>query len=467
MTALPPPPHETPADAGQPKRWQAGTLTYTKGSLALLFFWLLWGDFAWALQDRTVPPVVQLLFRHFGASDTLVGLLFASLPAAIGLVLMPLVGYRSDRLRSRWGRRIPFLLGPIPFIVLSMVGLAFAPRIGSALGRLSPFSSLSPELLVLTALGVGWTMFQIGSTVANSVFGALINDVVPQEVIGRFFGLFRAFSLLAGILLNYAVMGKAESHSTGIFLGVGLLYGIGFLLMCLKVKEGSYPPPPAPAPERDVRPGRGLLSPVRLYFKDSLGHPYYRWFFAATLFCLVSIAPFNIYSVFYAKSLGMEMDVFFKCIAASFGVSLVLAYPLGVLVDRFHPLQVGLVVIALYGLTMLWGIVFVKDAASFLIVLMAHTILSGTYFTAVASLGQRLLPRTKFAEIASAGSVLGSLATIAMPPLLGCVLDRSGHHYAYVFYAGLALTAAGIASGCVLHRKFVALGGPARYRAPE
>jgi hypothetical protein len=39
--------------------------------------------------------------------------------------------------------------------------------------------------------------------IANAVFGGLINDVVPPALIGRFFGLFRAVSLLAGIIFNF------------------------------------------------------------------------------------------------------------------------------------------------------------------------------------------------------------------------------------------------------------------------
>ena len=52
------------------KTWTVGTLTYTAGGLALLFFWLLLGDFALNLRDRSVGPVVQLFLKREGASDT-------------------------------------------------------------------------------------------------------------------------------------------------------------------------------------------------------------------------------------------------------------------------------------------------------------------------------------------------------------------------------------------------------------
>ena len=78
------------------------------------------------MRDRAIPPVIQLLFKRYGASDMLTAILLSSLPAALGLVVGPVIGYKSDRLRSRMGRRIPILFFSTPFIVLSMVGLAFA-----------------------------------------------------------------------------------------------------------------------------------------------------------------------------------------------------------------------------------------------------------------------------------------------------------------------------------------------------
>ena len=113
---------------GTPRQtWSAGTLTYTMAGLAVLFCWLLWGDFAWALKDRAIPPVIQTLLKKFGASNMTAGLLFGSLPPAIGLILGPVVAFKSDRYRSRWGRRIPFLLVLTPIALLGIVGMAFRP----------------------------------------------------------------------------------------------------------------------------------------------------------------------------------------------------------------------------------------------------------------------------------------------------------------------------------------------------
>jgi len=458
------PPASRGADAPPLRVWRVGTLVYTGGGLAVLFFWLLWGDFAFGMRSRSIPAIVQLLFQKFGASDMLAGFLIGSLPAAIGLVVGPVVAYRSDRLRSRWGRRIPFLAVPIPFIVLAIAGLAFAPRLAGEMGGLpAPFAG-RPELCTLLLMGVFWTVFEISCITADSLFAALINDVVPQEVIGRFYGLFRACGLVAGIIFNFWLMGKAETHPLWLFAGIGTLYGLGFGLMCLKVREGTYPPPPPVAHE-----GRraGWLDGVRAYFRDGFGHAYYLWFFAVALLVPLTATPFNLYSVFYAKSVGMSLDAYGKCLAYSYGISLALAYPLGALADRFHPLRLTLAALALYGLVLAGGALWVRDAATFGVVLVAHGVLSGTLFTVSASLAQRLLPRARFAALGSAGGILNSLAGIALPPALGLFLDHTGHAYRYTFHAGFLLALAALGAGFVLHRRFTALGGPSGYRAPE
>ena len=52
--------HETNVALHSPKTWKAGTLVYTSAGLAMLFFWLLWGDFTWAMKDRAVGPSATL-----------------------------------------------------------------------------------------------------------------------------------------------------------------------------------------------------------------------------------------------------------------------------------------------------------------------------------------------------------------------------------------------------------------------
>jgi MFS family permease len=456
MTAVPTEPNATPV-----RTWRVGALTYTLGGLVLLFCWLLLGDFALSIRDRAVPPLIQILFHQFGASDLLTGLVFSSVPAFLGIFIGPIVSYKSDRLRSRWGRRLPFLIVPIPIVVLATMGLAFSPRLGGSvshlLGRWSPGADGS----VLLLISLCWILFEAACFAGYAVFAALINDVVPQAMVGRFYGLFRAVSLIAGMIFFFHLFGEVKEHATTVFLGIGLLYGVALIVMCLAVREGSYPP----VPDNGTKPGAFFA--VRNYFRQGFSNPYYLWFFAATVLGGLSSMPFNTYAIFYAESVGLSEDGYGKCITLTYACSFFLAYPLGSLADRFHPLRVTLVGQAVYAAVMLAGGLLVHNVFTFSVALVAHGVISGSVFTAWASLPQRLLPRDKFAEIGSAGGLIGAVAGIAIGPALGEFLDFTHHAYRFTFLASSALTILSLWAFVVLHRRFLALGGPDHYVAPE
>lgn len=444
------------------KLWRVGTLTYTTSALVVLFFWLLSGDFAWSIRERSVSSVVQILLVKFDASDLLNGILLGSLPAAIAMLVGPVVCYKSDRHRGPWGRRIPFLLLPTPFAVLAILGFAFSPMIGEWIDRSLGDASPGVNSCVLALFCIFWTVFEIAAITANSVFGALINDVVPDEVLGRFFSAFRAVALGVGILFNYWMLGKAETEYVWIFIFVALVYGVGFTAMCLKVKEGTYPPPPSAEEEPS-----GILSSVGSYFRESFGNPYYLWFFAAMSVAAMAFQPVNLFGIFYAKHVGLSVDLYGKCLAATYVISLILAYPIGSLVDRLHPIRMGLIALLLYAIVAVLGAVYAGDRVGFAVMFVAHGVIAGTFFTATASIGQRLLPKKRFAQYASAMGIVVCLGSLIIGPLTGVILNFVHQDYRYTFLLGAILVMIAFLLLQLVYRRFLSLGGLESYLAPE
>lgn len=479
-----------PSLSSAPRRlWRVGTLTYTTGGLIVLFCWLFWGDFAWSLKDRFVPAAYQVMLKQYKAGDMFIGLLTTSLPAAIMLILGPIITVRSDRHRGNWGRRIPYIALPIPGIVLAMIGLAFSPEVGTFLHHALGKSSPGLTFCILAVLGVCWGIFEVGSIVANSVLGGLVNDVVPAAIIGRFFAGFRILSLGAGILVNYCFLGYTETHYRVLFLAVSLIYGASLTLMCLKVREGEYPPPPPVA----SRQGGGLAQcweGIRRYIRECFGHPFYLCFFALTALIAFTTAPFGIYGFFYAKALGMSTDQYGKCTAYMYVASFLLSYPLGMLADRYHPLRVGLVVLVFFFLIYVWSVFFLFTAGTFAVTYIVTGVLNGAWLTSTASLGQRLLPRDKFGQYSSANGMVSSLGIMVLAPMLAGALNLAGYvqeksravvehapqiasglnpdagKYRCLIYISLAFCCLTIGVGILLYRRFQALGGNAGYVAP-
>ena len=443
------------------KNWKVGTLTYSSAGIAILFFWLLWGDFAWSMKERSAGSVAQLMLKSFGTSDMLLGLLMGSLPNAIGMLLGPIISYRSDRHRGRWGRRIPYLMVTTPIAVLAMVGLALSPWMGGVLQKFLGPANIGLDTAILIFFGASWVMFEFATVAANAIFGALINDVVPHGLLGRFFALFRALSLLAGIFFNFWLLGKAEEHYMWVFIGIAALYGVGFMMMCLKVKEGEYEPP------SDPEHARGFVGAAKLYFRECFTNPYYRWVFGAYTLCLFAFVPLNTFCLFYAKSLNMSIDLYGKLSALTFLISFLLAYLLGMLSDRFHPLRMAIAVIGVYAAVMLLSGVLVTGVTSFAIAFVAHGVIAGAFYTGTASYGQMLFPKARFAQFNSALALLSAIGFTLAPPVIGKFLDSTGHAYRYTFFMGSAMAAIGMITTFMLYRKFMAMGGPERYQAPE
>ncbi len=58
--------------------------------------------------ESVTGPIMQLKFKTLDASNTEIGLILGTIPGIVYTVLNPVISFRSDRFRSRWGRRNSF-----------------------------------------------------------------------------------------------------------------------------------------------------------------------------------------------------------------------------------------------------------------------------------------------------------------------------------------------------------------------
>ncbi len=144
----------------------------------------------------------------------------------------PIVGYISDRTRSRWGRRRPFLLfGPLPFILVFAL-MWWKPPITGALSLgmyysfiyalydtvatfvYMPYFALTPELTSdydeRTALTTARMFFSIlGSLVAFSVPLLIVDGFNPAHA-GRVLLMGSIFGVLSALPLWFVFFGTRE-----------------------------------------------------------------------------------------------------------------------------------------------------------------------------------------------------------------------------------------------------------------
>ena len=444
-----------PAD----NKWIVGSLSYTKSGLVTVFFWLLLGGMTWVLKDRAGQPIVQVLLSNYGASNNFSSVLVGAIPSSIAIWILPFLGYFSDRYRSSWGRRIPFLAVVIPIVVISMLGLAASPWLGRQLDRALTLDASGSDSGVILCLAGFWTLFEFAFIVGTLILNSLANDVIPRCVMGRFFGAFRALGLLAGMGFNYYLFERVESDYASILLGIAVLAVIGLTLMCLKVREGTYPPPP------DPRGAVEVVVEAKGYLRDCFGSSFYWLLFIGWTLGSTAWNPVNFYSVLFSTAI-ITPEHYGSLLTLTFAVSFVLAYPLGVLADRFHPLRLGILALALYSVATLWGGFCARTPLNFDITFVLHGVLSGAFMTAAGSFLQRLLPRLKFAQFASAAGVIGCLWNIFIVPLAGLILNSVHQDYRYIFLLSSAQSCAGMVAMIVLYRAFLSRGGDEHYVAP-
>lgn len=443
------------------RTWRNGTLVYTAGGLAVLFLWLMWGDFAYSMKDRATGTVAALMLKKFDVSDFLFGIIMISFPNFTNIFLCPIVSYRSDRHRGRFGRRIPYLLLTTPFIVIGLAGLGFTPLLARLIRQAVGAEHISYNLTALLVFCFFWIILDFGTTLAGAIFNALATDVVPTEFLGRFFAMFRAVSLGCAFLFNYFVMGYAETHALVIFLGLAALYGIGLFSICLKVKEGEYPPP-----EAETSGPPTVKSAVKTYFRECFSLPYYRWVIMASVVSGFSVVPFNIYGIFYAKSLNMDMDFYGKVSSLICLVSFVLSFFLGWFSDRFHPIRTGMVSMALQTVILFIGgrIATTESVFAWLFLVQGISIMS--YNTLMASYAPRLFPREYFAQFNSAMMLINALASVIGAPLVGKFLDLTGNYYPHLFTIGGVIGLCGLGCFIMVYRGYQRYGGDSGYIAP-
>ncbi|MRW94196.1 hypothetical protein GJ699_29905 [Duganella sp. FT80W] len=370
---------------------------------------MLIGDLGWSLRERSVQELFKMHLLSFSQDATLLNILIGAMPALIALSLGPLIGAWSDRTRTRYGRRIPFLFGTALVTAGGMLGMAFSSS--------------------LVALAISWTVFEMATIVGNPLFIALINDTVPRHILGRFFGLFRIVSLATGAGF-FALFFRNDLVTVfqpllGAITGV---YLVCMLLVCWRVREPTYDAPVARAPWRFSQPGDAQWGRL----------------FAAIAMAAVAVLPININALNACAQFGADAGDFGGAIALTYAISILLAWPLGWLADRYHPLRVGAVVLTLYALCMLGAWRLVEGRTGFLLALIVHGVLSGCFLTGTVSLLPALLPRARFSQLAAISASLTALLVVISTVGLGALLDATGRDYRLLYLAGA------LSAGCAV-----------------
>ncbi len=471
--SAPPPVVET---IGGHKVYHCGTLTYTKMGLLAIFAWLLWGDFCFTLMESVVPSVLPLKLKDLGCSNWLMGIVMTTVPSVLNMTICPYVSFKSDRYRSRWGRRIPFIVWTMPFLCAALALIGWSDDISEFLRGNSVFlQQYAPTTITIILIGVFIAMFQFFNMFVGSVFYYLFNDVIPPQFLARFTGTFRMVGTAASAIYNFFIFQYAESNMREIFLGAAVLYFFGFGMMCFMIKEGKYPP----LKEEEAGKRSGRLEGLKNFFKESFTHKIYWLIFFFTTFGAVTGAT-GTFNVFFYKNMDLTLSQIGKMTAITGIASLLAMYLAAIYIDRWHPLRVTayMAVFTVVGNFMNWKWVFISLPGEYFFWLTLGVGVITAFAGAIGAAGNlplfyRIFPKSRFGQFCSAQSIVRSIFTLCSGILAGLYIDTvkyfaGGSDFAYRFIfvwqtIGSAVCAIVIV---IAYREWYRLGGDAHFHPP-
>lgn len=248
------------------------TIRFSAGRLlALSAYWLainyLWQGMGALILPRLIVGTVPSAHR-----GTALAVLSVA-GAAVAILVQPMAGALSDRIRIRWGRRKPLmLLGTLADLVC-LLAVATA---GSYAALIIPYCAL-----------------QVSSNTAEGAYQGLLPDQVPQHERGRAAGYY-GLAVFVGTALGFLLTGQLISvgHLALALGSAGLV-----LVLALAVTLWLVPDSPAhePLPSRQA----ALLGIFSFRFR---ANPDFTWLLISRLLALMGITGLTDFALLFIKS---------------------------------------------------------------------------------------------------------------------------------------------------------------------
>jgi Na+/melibiose symporter-like transporter len=377
-------------------------------------------SFMWNGLHPILLPALLLSFVPESLKNTYLGALtFAGL--ILAMVVQPLSGGLSDRFRSRWGRRRPWILAGTLLTLICLSGIAIA---GSFWGLL-----------------LAYLFLQIVSNTAHGPAQGLIPDLVPEERRGLASGIKNLFDmggLVVASLVAGQLMGAGNAALAFVITGMVLVAAAAVTLLATHEQPTDTSPVSAS--------GYALRDLFRLDFRR---YPDYAWLIVCRFLILLGIYAVQSFAQYYIRDvLGVSnpAEVTGNLLAV-IGLALIfLVFPAGLLSDRFGREKLNLLAGALAALG-IFSLIFVHSVPALLVSGGAIGMATGIFVSANWALAIDLIPQEEagkylgLSNLATAGAA--AVARLGGPLIDGLNALRPG---AYLGYPALFV----LASACAL-----------------
>jgi MFS family permease len=365
-----------------------------------------------AIRVNTLDPIGK------GASlGTILGL-----GALFALLANPIFGQLSDRTRSRFGRRKPWLVGGVIVGSLAQIFMAY-----------------TSSLLVI---GIAWCVIQTAYNAMLAALVATVPDQVPEHQRGLVSAL-AGMSIYIALLIGSAILALTGTASNAMFLvptAIGLL---SVLIFVVVIKDRAVTDAP-----QEVAPGLSEL--LGSFWVNPIKHPDFGYAWLSRFFVFLGFAVLTSYQVYYLmdhlKIAEADIgDIMFVstlitaiCVVGSSFVS-------GYVSDRIGKRKAFVLIAAMTYAVGIVVIVFANDLTIFYSGIAVTSIGFGVYMAVDQALVVDILPDREthaarnLGVLNIANAVPQSIAP-AVAPILLSVGNSGGQNYS-ALYAAAAICA--------------------------
>jgi MFS family permease len=384
-----------------------------------LLWWIIPSNFAIFMIWGAVPGVLlpQQVTIALGEADKVQNMLVIStIGAFAAMIAQPIAGQVSDRTRSRFGRRAPWIVLGALTGALSLVGLAFANS--------------------LVGFVIAWTLVQVTFNFAQGPLSAIMPDRVPLARRGTFAAL-SGIGLMVGAL-GGAIVGATFFHS----IAVGYIVFAVFTLVVLTAFVLLNPDYPSTNFAREPFDLKTFLS---TFWVNPVKHPDFFWAFTGRLllytgyFGVIGYQLFILTDYLHVKAPETVIPLLSLISLAGVLIATAVSGPLSDKFGRRKPFVFGSSVVMGLALLLPW---ISPTMTSWMIMTFVIGLGFGMFQAVDTALMSQVLPSAKsFAKDLGVVNIAATLPQTLAPAVAGAIVLAFG--YAGLFPIGIALSILG------------------------
>ncbi len=337
----------------------------------------------------------------------------ATIGAVVSLVAGPAAGVLSDRTRSRWGRRRPWLLGGVVVALLGSALLAVAPNMPLAI--------------------IAWVVVAIGGSGCSAAITPIVAERVPEEQRGLVGAIVGVATQLAGVL-GYTIGGLLTGSLLVLFCVPWVLLAVLAVVWSLAVRE-----------EAVEAPQTGLAETFRLMVFDPRQHRDFAFVWLGKLLMQIALAFLSTYQLYFlGDRLGFTPEDASQKLALVGGIGILVtmtfAVVSGLLSDRLKRRRLFILISAVLTATGLALMAFTDGFGLFFAAVLCILGAAGMFGAVDVAMASDLVPDRAHAGRWMTIYNLAATLPTAIAPLLGSALlllgSVDGTNYTALYLAG-------------------------------